>query len=155
MTNKGIELIKKYEGFESKAYKCSAGVWTIGYGATYYMDGTPVKEGDTITLEEAENLLNEMSEKNYGSYVDKYVTSNINPYQRDALISFAYNVGNTNLKSSTLLKKVNNNPTDKTIKDEFLRWNKAGGKVLKGLTLRREAEAELYFSEYSDSVKKN
>lgn len=155
MTNKGIELIKKYEGFESKAYKCSAGVWTIGYGATYYMNGTPVKEGDTITLEEAENLLNEMSEKNYGSYVDKYVTSNINPYQRDALISFAYNIGNANLKSSTLLKKVNNNPTDKTIKDEFLRWNKAGGKVLKGLTLRREAEAELYFSEYSDSVKKN
>ena len=155
MTNKGIELIKKYEGFESKAYKCSAGVWTIGYGATYYMDGTHVKEGDTITLEEAENLLNEMSEKNYGSYVDKYVTSNINPYQRDALISFAYNIGNANLKSSTLLKKVNNNPTDKSIKDEFLRWNKAGGKVLKGLTLRREAEAELYFTEYSDSVKKN
>lgn len=155
MTNKGIELIKKYEGFESKAYKCPAGIWTIGFGATYYMDGTPVKEGDTITLEKAENLLNEMSEKNYGSYVDKYVTSNINPYQRDALISFAYNVGNANLKSSTLLKKVNNNPTDKTIKDEFLRWNKAGGKVLKGLTLRREAEAELYFTEYSDSVKKN
>ena len=155
MTNKGIELIKKYEGFESKAYKCPAGIWTIGFGATYYMDGTPVKESDTITLEEAENLLNEMSEKNYGSYVDKYVTSNINPYQRDALISFAYNIGNANLKSSTLLKKVNNNPTDKTIKDEFLRWNKAGGKVLKGLTLRREAEAELYFTEYSDSVKKN
>lgn len=155
MTNKGIELIKKYEGFESKAYKCPAGIWTIGFGATYYMNGTPVKEGDTITLEEAENLLNEMSEKNYGSYVDKYVTSNINPYQRDALISFAYNIGNANLKSSTLLKKVNNNPTDKTIKDEFLRWNKAGGKVLKGLTLRREAEAELYFTEYNDSVKKN
>ena len=56
MTNKGLELIKQFEGFESKAYKCSAGVWTIGYGATYYMNGTPVKEGDTITLEELSHV---------------------------------------------------------------------------------------------------
>ena len=150
MTELGINLIKKFEGFESKAYKCSAGVWTIGYGATYYMDGTPVKEGDTITKEEAEKLLDEMSEEKYGVYVDKYVTSDINPYQRDALISFAYNCGNANLKSSTLLKKVNTNPNDKTIRNEFLRWNKSAGKVLAGLTRRREAEAELYFTEYKE-----
>ena len=148
MTNIGINLIKEFEGFESKSYKCSAGVWTIGYGATYYMDGTPVKEGDTITKEEAEKLLDEMSEEKYGVYVDKYVTSDINPYQRDALISFAYNCGNANLKSSTLLKKVNTNPNDKTIRNEFLKWNKSGGKVLAGLTRRREAEADLYFTEY-------
>lgn len=154
MTNKGLELIKQFEGFESKAYKCPAGIWTIGYGATYYMNGTPVKEGDTITLEEAEHLLDEMSEKKYGVYVDKYVKSNINPYQRDALISFAYNIGNGNLQSSTLLKKVNANPNDITIKDEFLRWNKSGGKVLAGLTRRREAEADLYFTTYNDLKKK-
>lgn len=148
MTELGISLIKEFEGFDSKAYKCCAGVWTIGYGATYYMDGTPVKEGDTITKEEAEKLLNEMSEEKYGVYVDKYVTSDINQYQRDALISFAYNCGNANLKSSTLLKKININPNDKTIRNEFLKWNKSGGKVIAGLTRRREAEADLYFTEY-------
>jgi lysozyme len=148
MTEKGLELIKNFEGFEPNAYKCPAGIITIGYGATYYMDGTKVKMGDTITKEEAEKLLNEMSEKKYGIYVDEYVKSEINPYQRDALISFAYNCGNSALKNSTLLKKVNKNPMDETISNEFLKWNKSGGKVLNGLTRRRQAEADLYFTEY-------
>ena len=73
-------------------------------------------------------------------------TSNLNQNQFNALVSFAYNVGTGNFSSSTLLKKVNRNPDDLTIKDEFLRWNKAGGKVLNGLTNRRNEEADLYFS---------
>ena len=75
-----------------------------------------------------------------------YCRDDISQSQFDALVSFAYNLGPNSLKSSTLLKKVNANPSDPTIKDEFLKWTKAGGKVLKGLVLRREAEAALYFS---------
>jgi lysozyme len=82
----------------------------------------------------------------YERSVDSYCVDTINQYQFDALCSFAYNCGVGNLKSSTLLKKVNKNPNDPTIKDEFLKWNKGGGKVLSGLTKRRIEEAQLYFS---------
>lgn len=152
MTQKGLDLIKEFEGFRSKAYLCPASIPTIGYGATFYMDGTKVKLGDTITKEDAEILLNDMSEKSFGVYVDKYVTSTINPLQRDALISFAYNCGNGNLKSSTLLKKVNANPSDTSIRNEFMKWTKGGGKELPGLVRRRKAEADLYFSEWVEPV---
>lgn len=153
MTDKGLELIKEFEGFRANAYKCPAGVVTIGYGNTFYKDGSKVQMGDTITKEDAEELLNYISEKNFGTYVDKYVTSNINPYMRDALISFAYNCGNASLKSSTLLKKVNANPEDKSIANEFAKWNKSCGKVLPGLTRRRKAESDLYFTEWIDEPK--
>ena len=82
----------------------------------------------------------------FAKRVNTLVTSNLNQNQFNALVSFAYNVGTGNFSSSTLLKKVNRNPDDLTIKDEFLRWNKAGGKVLNGLTNRRNEEAILYFS---------
>ena len=82
----------------------------------------------------------------YERSVDSYCVDTINQNQFDALCSFAYNCGVGNLKSSTLLKKVNKNPNDPTIKDEFLKWNKGGGKVLTGLTKRRIEEAQLYFS---------
>lgn len=146
MTKEGLQLIKDFEGFRAKAYRDPVNIWTIGYGFTYYKDGTKVKQGDTITKEEAEELLYYMVEKNYGTYVDKYVTSKINPLQRDALVSFAYNCGNANLKSSTLLKKVNANPSDPSIRNEFSKWCYAGGKRLPGLERRRKAEADLYFS---------
>ena len=117
MTDKGLELIKHWEGCSLTAYKCSAGKWTIGYGATHYVNGTPVKEGDKLkSEEEASDLLIKLV-KTFEDAVDRLVSSNINPYQRDALISFTYNVGEYNLGRSTLLKKVNNNPNDKTIKD--------------------------------------
>lgn len=148
MTKEGIELIKRFEGFRTKAYKCSAGVWTIGYGATYYMDGTKVKEGDTITEAKAEELLNWMVEVQYGASVNNLVKVYITPYQHDALTSFAYNVGSGNLKTSTLLKKVNKNPEDPSIANEFAKWNKCNGKELAGLTRRRKAESELYFKEW-------
>ena len=146
ISNLGLELIKKYEGFKAKAYLCPANVITIGYGSTYYEDGTKVKLTDSpITQERATELLEALL-VSYERSVDSYCVDTINQNQFDALCSFAYNCGVGNLKSSTLLKKVNKNPNDPTIKDEFFKWNKGGGKVLTGLTKRRIEEAQLYFS---------
>ena len=143
--NKGISLIKRYEGLRLKSYLCPAGKWTIGYGATFYENGSTVKEGESITIDRADGLLINTVHL-FEKSVKGLVKSAINENQLGALTSFAFNVGVGNLKTSTLLKKVNKNPNDPTIKDEFLKWNKAGGKVLAGLTKRREEEAKLYFS---------
>lgn len=140
----GKKLIKSFEGCKLTSYKCSAGKDTVGYGNTFYEDGSAVKAGDKITQERAESLF-ELIAASFSKQVDPLVTDKVTPNQFAALVSFAYNVGVGNLKSSTLLKKVNANPEDPTIKNEFLKWNKAGGKVLAGLTRRREAEAALYF----------
>ena len=141
----GIELIKKFEGFMSKPYKCPAGIPTIGYGATFYPNGTKVTMSDkAITEVEGTALLASMLTK-FEQYVDSYCIDTITQNQFDALVSFCYNLGPNNLKSSTLLKKVNLNPNDETIRAEFMKWTKAGGKVLKGLVTRRTAEADLYF----------
>lgn len=162
---KGKNLIKLKEGFRSKPYLCPAKVPTIGYGATYYPNGTRVSMYDPpITEEWADKILSDMLGL-YEKAVDSYTRDDINQNQFDALVSFAYNLGITNLKTSTLLKKVNTNPSDPTIKDEFLKWNKTDGThdgkdndgdglideagekmILQGLTNRRLQEAELYFS---------
>ena len=143
--SKGLELIKSFEGFYSKPYLDPIGIPTIGYGATYYPNKKKVTMKDKpLTEKEASDLLKEMM-TNYENDVKRLVKRELNQNQFDALVSFTYNLGSTNLGKSTLLKKVNANPCDKTIKDEFLKWNKAGGKVLNGLTRRRNAEAELYF----------
>ena len=146
ISNLGLELIKKYEGFKAKAYLCPANVITIGYGSTYYENGTKVKLTDPLITQERATELLEALLVSYERSVDSYCVDTINQNQFDALCSFAYNCGVGNLKSSTLLKKVNKNPNDPTIKDEFLKWNKGGGKVLTGLTKRRIEEAQLYFS---------
>ena len=143
---KGIELIKSFEGFRGAPYKCPAGIPTIGYGATFYPDGKKVTMADAhITEEKATELLSSML-ISFEKYVDSYCIDTITQNQFDALVSFAYNLGPANLKSSTLLKKVNANPEDETIRVEFMKWTKAGGKTLKGLVRRREAEANLYFT---------
>ena len=90
--------------------------------------------------------------KSYENSVDKLVTSKINPFQRDALTSFTYNLGAMNLGKSTLLKKVNKNPDDPTIKEEFAKWVHSGKKVLKGLVNRRNAEIELYYSNWEGTL---
>jgi lysozyme len=143
--NKGIPIIRKFEGLKLKAYLCPAGVWTIGYGNTFYENGSKVQEGEKITLDRADKLLFFVVTK-FEAEVKKLVKSSINDNQLGALTSFAFNVGAGNLGKSTLLKKVNANPNDVTIRDEFMRWTKAGGKVLNGLVTRRKAEADLYFS---------
>lgn len=142
---KGLKLIKEFEGFRSKPYLCSANVPTIGYGATYYPGGKKVTLNDQpITEEYAVQLLSTMLDT-FEKAVDSFCRDDINQDQFDALVSFAYNLGAGNLKSSTLLKKVNANPNDPTIRDEFMKWVNAGGKKLPGLIRRRQAEADLYF----------
>ena len=143
--NAGIDMIKHFEGFRSAPYKCPAGVPTIGYGATFYPGGKKVTMTDkTITEVEATALLQSMLVK-FEQYVDSYCIDAVTQNQFDALVSFCYNLGPANLKASTLLKKVNANPNDETIRAEFMKWTKAGGRTLKGLVTRRTAEADLYF----------
>jgi lysozyme len=149
MINKaGKDLIKSYEGLRLSSYKCSANKDTIGFGNTFYEDGRPVKPGDTITLERANQLFDFIIAK-FAAKVKQLVKSDINENQFAALVSFAYNCGVGNLQNSTLLKKVNANPDDLTIADEFMKWTKAGGKQLGGLIKRRKSESNLYYEKVS------
>jgi lysozyme len=145
VNNLGIDLMHFFEGCKLEAYQCSAKVWTIGWGNTFYENGTPVKQGDKITQDRANELFEFVVNK-FSVGVEKLLTKTVNENQFSALVCFAYNVGTGNLGKSTLLKKVNANPNDATIANEFLRWNKAGGKELLGLTRRRTAESKLYFT---------
>ncbi len=146
LSQKGIELIKSFEGLSLKPYVCAGGINTIGYGNTYYTNGKKVSLQDKpITIQQAEELLKH-SLSTYEKAVDSFCRDDISQGQFDALVSFAYNLGTGALQKSTLIKKVNANPKDVTIADEFAKWNKANGRVLVGLTRRRQAEAKLYFS---------
>ena len=144
-SNKGKAIIKQYEGFRAKPYLCPAGVPTIGYGATYYTDGRKVTLRDApINEADADKLLDKMLGK-YEDAVNRYVQVPITQNQFDALVSFCYNLGQEALRKSTLLKKLNNKDYNGAA-DQFLRWNRAGGKVLAGLTKRRTDERKLFFS---------
>jgi lysozyme len=145
VTNDALKLLHKYEGLVLDAYLCPAKVPTIGYGNTFYEDGSKVKIGDKITKERAIELFENILENNFASQIKRLIKSRVTNNQFSALVSFAYNVGVGNLKRSTLLKLVNSNPNDPAIRTQFMRWNRAGGKVLLGLTRRRESEADLYF----------
>jgi len=142
---RGIELIKEFEGCKLEAYRCSAGVETIGFGNTFYENGVRVKMGDKINKARAEELLIFMVNK-FSNDIKKVVKVQLNDNQFGAILSFVWNIGIVAFAKSTLLKKLNSNPNDITIKDEFMKWNKAGGKILNGLTRRREAEQKLYFT---------
>lgn len=142
---KGFELIKRFEGIKLKPYLCPAGIPTISIGCTYYPNGNKVKLTDPAISESYAKELFDAIVVHYEKAVDSFCRDDINQNQFDALVSFAYNLGVGNLQKSTLIKKVNLNPIDVTIADEFLKWNKANGTVLKGLTTRRQAEADLYF----------
>jgi lysozyme len=139
----GKDLIKRFEGCKLKAYRCPSLLWTIGYGNTFYEDGTKVKEGDVITQERAEQLF-DLIVNDFAEQVDALVKSNVTENNFAAIVSFTFNVGVGNLKKSTLLKKVNANPKDPSIPAEFKKWTRANNVVLKGLVRRREAEAKLY-----------
>lgn len=146
ISENGLKLIAQFEGCELKAYRCPAGIWTIGYGHT----GDDVEPDMTITEDEAFELLGRDTVKTEKSVskmlVNQIANGLINQNMFDALVSFAYNCGTGNLQKSTLLKKVKANPFDPSIENEFMRWTKAGGRELPGLVKRRKAEAELYFS---------
>ncbi len=133
----GLSLIKKFEGLELNAYQCAAGVWTIGYGHT-----KGVFEGQTIKKAEADEMLVlEMEE--YEKAVNDAVTISIDQCMFDALVSWTYNLGPSNLNASTMLKVLNSGDYD-GVPEQIKRWNKAGGKVLEGLIRRRNAEALLF-----------
>lgn len=138
-------LIEEFEGIKLKAYRCPSGVPTIGIGSTRYDDGTKVKLGDEISVDYAEVLYKREVDR-VREEIDLLVVPNLTRNQTDALVSFVYNVGITAFKNSTLLEKINKNPNSKSIKREFMEWTYSNGKKLKGLTRRRKAEVELYFS---------
>jgi lysozyme len=146
-------LIRRFEGCRLRAYQCSAKVWTIGWGSTFYEDGSAVKQGDVITQERADRLFVILLDQ-FAAQVRPLITARVNDNQFGALLSFAYNVGvggrlptqPPGLRRSTLLRLVNANPSNAAIRLEFGKWNRAGGQVLNGLTRRRTAEADLYFT---------
>ena len=147
LNTQGYRLICMFEGFSAKPYLCSAKVPTIGYGNTYYFNGRRVTLLDKpITELEAFEMFKAIADK-FADKVSKLVTAPIDQAQFNALVSLTYNIGPANFQKSTLLRKVNFNHNDPTIRAEFLKWNKAGGQVLKGLTIRRKAEADIYFGE--------
>ncbi|WP_330114087.1 lysozyme [Pseudomonas sp. JS3066] len=136
----GVALVQGYEGLRLTAYRDSVGVLTIGYGHT----GADVKQGMTITRDEAERLLRD-DLHDAESAVEKAVRVPMTQGQFDALVSFVFNLGAGRLQTSTLLRKLNDRNYIGAA-DEFPRWNKAGGKVLAGLTARRGAERALFLS---------
>lgn len=139
-SEKAYSLIRQFEGQRLTAYRCPAGIWTIGYGHT-----SGVVPGMAITKEQAEEFL--MRDIETAENIVNAECRNLRQCQFDALVSFVLNVGGGNFRKSTLLKKIKVNPNDYSIMDEFLRWVYAKGVVLPGLQKRRLAEMRLYFSE--------
>lgn len=137
------ELIKRFEGISLHPYLCPAGVPTIGYGATYYEDGRKVSLLDQpITRERAEALLALHVKHVYLPAVSRLCPHIDSEERLAAIIDFTFNLGERNLKISTLRKRINSKEWE-DVPYQLSRWNKAGGRVLRGLVLRRKAEAEL------------
>ena len=141
MNKYALEIIRDFEGLRLRAYPDLTGILTIAWGHT----GPDVYEGQVITQDEAEDLLDADVLK-VEQNIKLVVKVPLNEYQSAALISFTFNLGIGNLKKSTLLKKLNNKDYNGAA-DEFLRWNKAGGKVYEGLTRRRTAERKLFLKQ--------
>jgi lysozyme len=144
VSDKGIKLLHQFEGCKLTAYLCPAKVWTIGYGNTFYLDGKPVQEGDTITQDEAQDLFKNILVNFENCVVKALGKTKVNQNQFDALVSLSYNIGCGNFRKSSVLRLTVANPNDPAIPNAFLMWNKIKGKVSRGLTRRREAEAELF-----------
>ena len=137
ISQEGVNLIKHFEGCRLEAYKCPAGVWTLGYGHT-----KGVKEGDAIEQEAAEAFLIEDLES-FEQAVTRLVEVPLTQQQFDALVSWTFNLGAGNLAESTLLRKLNNYQYAE-VPEQMMRWVRAGGQVLDGLVKRRAAEAALF-----------
>jgi len=140
---KGRDFLHNEEGLRLKAYKDQIGKWTIAFGNTYMFDGSPVKEGDKLTMAQA-NQLFEVKIKDYEAAVNKGVKVALTQNQFNALVSLCYNIGTTAFSSSTLLKKVNAKASAEDIEAQFNLWKKGGGKVLPVLVARRKREFKLF-----------
>jgi lysozyme len=132
-------LVKQFEGLRLEAYRCPAGVCTIGYGHTTSAGDPPVKNGMTITKQQADDILSRDLHK-YEAAVERLLHQPVTQHQFDALVDFAYNAGVGNLEKSSLLKKVNAAQFN-DVPAELMKWTKGGGKTLPGLVRRRQAEA--------------
>ena len=141
-SNKGIELIKSFEGYRNVAYLCPSGTLTLGYGHT-----RGVRPGQRCTEEDAEEWLKEDLAGAERFVIEVIDAVPLKQCQYDALVSFVFNIGGTAFRQSTLRRKVLANPDDPSIRGEFLKWIYAGGRPLDGLVNRRKAEADMYFGE--------
>lgn len=140
----GLDLIKRWEGLRLTAYQDSVGIWTIGYGHTAKAGPPAPKAGMKITEKEADDILT----RDLGQYeraVTKAISVAPTSNQFAAMVSLCYNIGPANFATSTVVKLVNAGDP-RGAAEAFLRWNKAGGKVLKGLTARREDEKKLFLT---------
>lgn len=139
-----LDTIQQFEGLKLTAYQDSVGIWTIGFGNIFNLDtGNPIKEGDKISLETAERWL-KIEVDNLQAKMRKVITVPLNDNQWTALISLVYNIGFGAFKRSTLLRLLNAGASKEEVAKQILRWNKAGGKEIKGLTNRRKAESNLF-----------
>lgn len=138
-----VALVKQWEGFRAKPYRCPAGVPTIGYGSTFYADGRRVTMDDPPITEEAASALLYAVMTRFAADVDRLVKVPLTAGQRGALISFTFNLGAGALSQSTLLRKLNAGDYEGAA-NEFQRWNRAGSSILEGLTRRRAAEAAMF-----------
>ena len=143
ISNLGLELIKEFEGFSANAYLCPAKIPTIGYGNTFYEDGRKVKLGEQISKTDALELLEKVVNKDFADKMFPAIKVPVTQNQFDAMVSLAYNIGTGAFLKSTLLKKVNAGDFAGA-GEEFLKWNKSGGKELLGLTRRRKKEFDLF-----------
>jgi lysozyme len=139
----GIDLIKAFEGCKLEAYKCSGNVWTIGYGHTRH-----VEEGDKITQKVADYFL-EYDVAMVETHCKRLINIPLEQHQWDAIVSWCFNLGCGNLRASTMLQVINSGQIDK-VSEQIVRWNKAGGKVVAGLTRRRKAEAAMFDNKVDD-----
>lgn len=138
----GINLITSFEDLVLTAYDDGVGVWTIGFGTTFYPNGVKVKKGDVCTKSQAMSFF-QHDLRRFEAAVNQAVKVVVNQNQFDALVSLAYNIGDSAFKGSTLVKKLNAKDYAGAA-DQFLQWNKGGGKVMRGLVHRRAAERELF-----------
>lgn len=141
----GLALIKHYEGFYSNPYKCPAGRWTVGYG---HLIGNGINLPDNWNRHFSVEEINDLLKRDLARFeqgVLRYITMPLNQYQFDSLVSFSFNLGLGTLQRSTIRQKLNRHDVKDAVKS-LLQYNKAGGKVLKGLDLRRKEEAKLLLS---------
>ena len=144
-----IGLIKEFEGFEAKAYKCPAGVWTIGYGTTAAAGvGIVPEAGMVIGKTEAEGYLHAALDK-FSNQIAPAIKAPINENEFGAFVSLAYNIGAGAFKKSSALRHFNAGDKDKAA-DALMLWNKAGGKILAGLVRRRTAERTLFLTQVGE-----
>ena len=148
ISQEGIDLIKHYEGCPKDnagnaiSYRCAANKATIGYGSLKLIDGSPVRDNMSISMQEAEDLLaHELNE--YEGYINEMVTVPLKQNEMDALVSWVFNLGPTNLKNSTLLRVLNEGKYHE-VPEQIKRWNKVNSKVNEGLVRRRKSEALLF-----------